>query len=199
LCNKKRGTNLKNLTAFTLALALAGLLSGCQRHTAGATTADIRYRIFEAPSSVVDEAIPPGMRMRIANSAYSAAHPSPAALASLFNGMSGDSGLLVDHSQTIASGPKTADTWAYSKADATLLGFGSGGGLLGVQTRNGTRQISIEYDVTHTINAREPIQSRIAYDGPVPGDGVLIALKPFERTDGTTLVHLIVFEFGNWK
>jgi len=92
-----------------------------------------------------------------------------------------------------------ADTWAYSRADGKLLGGGGGAGFLGVRSKNGLREIRIEYDVTHTINTVESIQAKVTYEGIVPPDGVLLVLRPFERTDGTAVVHLLAFEIGNWQ
>ena len=53
--------------------------------------------------------------------------------------------------------------------------------------------------MTHTINTAEPLQAKVTYEGAVPADGVLLALSPFERTDGTAVVHLIAFEIENWR
>ena len=108
---------MQKVTVFVGILAMTGIWAGCQRSGDSTASADIRYRVFEAPAVVVDNVIPTANRMPIADSPYSIAHTTPTALASLLKESLTDSGLLSDHSRTISWWPKTADTWAYSRAD----------------------------------------------------------------------------------
>ncbi len=190
---------IQRLTILALTVAVASTFAGCKRTGTHGASADIRHRIFEVPAELLDEVVPPEKRTSITNSTYSIAQGSQADLSTLMDGMLSDSGLLVDASRRISVWPKTADTWAYSKTDGELLGGGSGAGFVGVRSRGGHHEIRIEYDVNHTINTREPIQSKLTYEGALADDGVLIALRPFKRTDGVAVVHIVAFEAENWR
>lgn len=190
---------MRKLTALTVVLILASMLLGCQSKDGGSACADIRYRVFEAARDTVEKAVPNAERTPLDNSAYLVAQVSAGDLESLLKGISADTSLLVDQSRVISWWPKVADTWSYSKADRTLLGGGSGAGFLGVRSKGGSTEIRIEYNVMHNINTGESTQSKISYEGPAPEEGGIVFLKPFERKDGTKLVHVIVFETTNWK
>jgi len=190
---------MQRLVILTVVLALASVCAGCRRSARQTASADIRYRIFEAPADVVDAVIPQESRAQIDGSDYAIAFSSSTNLAVLLQAMVTDSGLLADHTRTISWWPNVADTWVYSRADGTLLGGGGGTGFLGVQTHAGVRKIRVEYDVTHSINTATGLHSKVTYDGTVPPLGVLIALSPFRRTDGTELAHVLAFEVGNWR
>jgi hypothetical protein len=193
------GEIMKRLATFALAVAIANTFAGCQHRIAHSASAVIRYRIFEAPAKLVDEVVPAENRTPLMGSAYTITHGSRADLSALLDGMFADSGLLADASRRISFWPKTADTWTYMRNDSKLLGAGGASGYLGVRSKGRRHEIRIEYDVTHTINAREPIHSKLAYEGAMPDNGVLIALCPFQRTDGAAVVHIIAFEAENWR
>ena len=72
-----------------------------------------------------------------------------------------------------------------------------GAGFLGVRQLKGALEIRIEYDISHTINTLEPIQSNIIYEGPFPIDQSLIFFAPFKRKDNTKRVHVLVFNAVN--
>ena len=190
---------MKRLATFALAVAIANTFAGCQHRIAHSASAVIRYRIFEAPAKLVDDVVPAENRTLLTGSSYTVARGSRADLSALLDGMLADSGLLADASRRISFWPKTADTCSYTRADSKLLGAGGVAGFLGVRAKGSRHEIRIEYDVTHTINTREPILSKLAYEGAIPDNGVLIALGPFQRTDGAAVVHVIAFEAENWR
>jgi len=189
---------MKKLTALTIGLILTSMLLGCQSNDGGSASADIRYRVFEAPADIVDKVVPNANRSQLDSSAYSVAQVSATDLELLLKSISARPGLLVDHSRRISWWPRIADSWSYSRADGTLLGGGGGAGFLGVRQKRGIREIRIEYDVTHSINTRETIQLKVLYEGAISGEAIVL-LKPFEREDGTRLVHVLAFEASNWK
>jgi hypothetical protein len=193
------GGIVQKLPMLIVVLVVAAGGAGCRRSGRQAAVADIRYRVFEAPAEVLDSVIPQHDRIPSDGSDYWFAFGSDTSLSVLLDAMLADSGLLADHTRTISHWPKTADTWAYSKADGRLLGGGGGAGFLGVQAVAGAGVIRIEYDVTHTINTAEPLQLKAIYEGSVPPSGVLIAFKPFNRTDGAALAHVVAFEVANWR
>jgi hypothetical protein len=192
---------MKKSSVFAAIIVLTGLLTGCGELGIGSQTAaaDIRYRVFEIPRNAIDEIIPTETRAPVAGSNYTIARTNPSTVKALANHMREDSGLMVDHSRRISFWPRTADTWAYSTAEGKLLGGSTGAGFLGVRNKYGKREIRIEYDLLHDINTGKPLRSQFIYEGAVPPDGVLIAMNPFGRTDGTELVHLIAFEIENWE
>ena len=190
---------MRTITTFALVLFLASVGAGCRHAAPPTAVASIRYRIFETPTDVVDAVIPRENRTQIEGSSYWIASVSPTNLAVLLDAMTTDAGLLADKQRTISWWPKVADTWAYSRADGTLLGGGVGVGFLGVHADEDVRKIRIEYDVTHTINTSDLVQSKVVYEGAVPPLGVLIALRPFERSDGTPLAHILAYEVTDWR
>jgi len=165
----------------------------------GSARAKIRYRVFEISRDIVDNAIPKIRRTNIEDSLYSVAEVSRTDITLLLNSISSKPGMLADHSRTISWWPMVADTWSYSRADGVLLGGGGGTGFLGVRNINGSHEIRIEYNVTHTINTLNSIRSEVIYEGPFPEEGSLAILTPFERKDGTELVHILLFDATNWE
>lgn len=75
-----------------------------------------------------------------------------------------------------------------------MTGSGGGTGYLGVRKKAAQHQIRIEYNVTHSIGTRNPIRSKIFYEGPVPPGRALFFFAPVERTDGSKVFHVIAFE-----
>lgn len=173
-------------------------LAGCFPRSGSTASADIRYRVFEVSPDAFDEVLPPETRTQVADSKYFSAPVAADEIAALVKGAAADTGVLVDQTRPISWWPKTADTWSYSKADGKLLGGGTGSGFLGVRTVAGSKELRIEYNVTHSIQTAEPISTTILYEGSVPEEGLLFAM-PFQRSDGTPLVHVIAFEVSNWQ
>ncbi len=170
----------------------------------------VRIRMFEAPQEVVDTIIPRDARKPLDESTYMAVEANPATVSSLLDGMVPEPGLLVDEVQHVI-GWLSADSWVCSRADTKLLGTSLGTGVLGVRTRDEIREIRIEYDISHRIDSSRrggknepkakgtlPIEEKIYYEGPVPPEKSIIFMKPFVRTDGTELVHLVVSELVKW-
>ena len=183
-------------------LLVALSLLGCQSHRkdgAGTARANIRYRVFEISRDIADKTIPKDKRRSIEDSLYSVADVSKADIELLLNSISSKPGMLAEHSRTISWWPRIADTWSYSRADGVLLGGGGGAGFLGVRSISGSHEIRIEYNVAHTINTLKSIQSNVTYEGPFPKEGSLAILTPFERKDGTELVHILLFDVTNWE
>lgn len=183
----------------------------CENPETERTEALVRIRMFEVPQEVVDTIIPQDARKPLDESTYMAVEANPATVSSLLDGMVPEPGLLVDEVQHVI-GWLSADCWGCSKADTELLGASLATGVLGVRTRDGVRDIRIEYDISHTIDSSPygeknepkatgtlPIQEKVHYEGPVPPEKIIMFIKPFVRSDGTELVHLLVFEVVKWE
>ncbi len=190
---------MKRLATFALAVAIANAFAGCQHRIAHSASAVIRYRIFEAPAKLVDDVVPAENRTPVMGSSYTVARGSRADLSALLDGMLADPGLLADACRWISLWPKTADGCTYTRADSKLPVAGGVAGYLGVRSKGNRHEVRIEYDVTHTIDTREPILSKLACEGAILDNDVLIALSPFQRTDGAAVVHVIAFEAENWR
>jgi len=188
---------MKAIIKFIGAAIAVIVLVGCQ-HYATHPSAALRYRIFEASVEDANKVIPVVERSKSDSSEYALARVHRDEITLLLTRMAVKPGLLIDH-RRVVGWPRTVDTWTYSHADGTLLVAGGGTGFLGARAKHGIHEVSIEYDVTHILDAEEPIQTKITYKGSIAdGDGLLF-LKPFVRKDGTNLVHAIAFEVTDWK
>jgi hypothetical protein len=189
---------MQRLAIIALVAAVTSTFAGCKLGGGQNTSAVIRYKIFEAPATLVDRIVPAVNRAPIEGSTYLLAQGTQADLTALQDGMVTGSGLLVDHSRRIYFWPKQADAWTYAWSDEKSVGWGTGAGFLGVRSKGRRHEIRIEYRVGHDINSREPIQSKLTYEGPL-SNSVLIALMPFQRTDGEAVVHVIAFQADGWR
>lgn len=189
---------MQRLAMIALVVAVTSTFAGCRLGGGQNASAVIRYKVFEAPANLVDRIVPAVNRTPMEGSTYLLAQGTQADLTALQNGMLTDSSLLVDHSRRIYFWPKEADTWSYSRADGKLVGGGTGAGFLGVRSKGGRHEIRIEYRVGHSINTREPIHSKLAYEGAL-SNSVMIALMPCPRTDGEAVVHIIAFQADGWR
>jgi hypothetical protein len=193
-------------TALISSLFLSLFLHGCQSHRtdaartdgAGTACANVRRRVFEISRDIADKAIPEIKRRNIENS-YSVSEVSKADITLLLNNISSKPGMLTDHSRTISGWPGIADSWSYTIVEGVLNGSSSGAGFVGVRNINGSNEIRIEYNVTHTINTLKPISSKVIYEGLFPKKGSLAILTPFKRKDGAELVHILLFDATNWE
>ena len=189
---------MQRLAMIALAVAVTSTFAGCKLGSAQNTSAVIRYKVFETPATLVDRIVPAVNRTPIEGSTYLLAQGTQGDLTALQDGMLTDSGLLVDRSRRIYFWPKEADGWTYCRVDEKVVGGGGGAGSLGVRSKHGRHEIRVEYLVIHTINTREPIQSKLTYEGAL-SNRVLIALMPFRRTDGEAVVHIIAFQADGWR
>ncbi len=204
------------MNMLKIAVVMALITSGClPGHGTGKHTweqAKVRLRIFEVPPDVVDSIIPKETRKPLNDSTYVTAEASAEIVSSLLDGMAANPGLLHDQKRPIRGWSSTRDQWICCKADKALQGTSHGEGSPGVRIRDGVREIRLEYNVTHTIDVTPtndetepatkgtlPIEEKIYYEGPVPPDKIIIFMKPFVRSDGTELVHLLVFEVVKWE
>lgn len=186
--------NKMKLPLLALIALVSILSSGCDSGSTHSPDTSIRYRIIEVPKGIINSLIPENRRVAVEGSTYQIVTSSSAEIEELISHQLPDSGLLTDHQRNVNWWPKVADTWSYSRADHQLLGSGGGAGFLGVQIKDDSPEIRIDYDVTHSINTSDAVTSKLFYEGKVPPNRVLIAIKPFQRTDGTELFHIIVFE-----
>jgi len=178
------------------------MFCGCQSHWklgAGSARADVRCRVFEISKEIAEKTIPKTNRREIDNSVHSVVSVSKAESASLLENVSDKPGILRDHSRTRSRWPREADAWCRSIANEVIHGSAGGAGFLGVRSLYGRLEIRIQYSIFHTVNTREPLQSRIVYEGLFPAEGSLAFFAPFERRDGTERVHVILFDVTNWE
>ena len=175
---------------------------GCNNMLTGAgnASANICYRVFELSPGIVDKAIPEENRTQLGNSQYAYASISSVQLSSLIDSISPHPGLLYYGCRSINGWPSIAFGWSYAKTDGVLFGTGGGGGFLGIRNHFKVRQIRIDCrNIQHLIYTRTKIGSKFLYEGPVPDDGILVMMYPFEREDDTKLFYLIAFEITDWR
>jgi len=193
---------MKNMRQLVLSVFLTAvaLLAGCKTLTTRQASANFRYRVFETTADAIDRAVRKELTETVPNSAYSVSKVDSEQLGVLLADIADRPGLLTQRSRKISYWPKIADTWAYSKAyseqDAYLTGAGTGAGFLGVRKKGRTYEVRVEYNVFHSIGTRNPIRSRIFYEGEHPGDRAIVFFAALERVDGSKIFHVIAFEIG---
>jgi hypothetical protein len=189
------------LTSISIIVSCAPYF-GCNKMLTGAgnASANICYRVFELSPDIVDKVIPEDNRTQLENSQYLYAAISPVQMSFLVDSISPHPGLLYYDCRSINWWPMIAFGWGYAKTDGVLFGTGGGGGFLGVRNHFKVRQIRIDCpNISHSIYTRTKIGSKFLYEGPVPDDGILVMICPFEREDGTELFYVIAFEITGWR
>src|ERR1039458_6691036 len=153
---QQRRETMQRLAMIALAVAVTSTFAGCKLGSAQNTSAVIRYKVFEAPATLVDRIVPAVNRTPIEGSTYLLAQGTQGDLTALQDGMLTDSGLLVDRSPRIYFWPKAADGWTYCRVDEKLVGRGRRAGFLGAPYKDGRLEIWVECLVRHSANNREP-------------------------------------------
>ncbi len=204
----------------TLLMSSGGLMA----YTAHDSAA-IRYRVFIADAKAVDQLIPAGQRLNGVRPGAKAcqthgpneqeyfqgnfkmkghvpeveaqrAEISSVALDALLASVPEKSGVLCDRTRQLTTDwwqPGMADTWIFNRHE--LQSMGSGGGLLGLRSRNGVREVRLEYYVNHTlIGTSRSIGAKLLYEGPVSASGALAFLVPFLHADDSAHYLVIVYE-----
>ena len=208
---------------LSVALVVVGLIP---RLIVGRQTgiAEVRYRVFEADSALVDRLIPvekrqngvsTSVRSDMAESQVTAvstngifaktdsqlAQVDPDTLARLLRGMDTKPGLLVDRTREVPLSPSSvAVGWSYAKAGRDFTAAGGGGGSLRVRRDGRNLQVRIECQINHRANnnpGSSPVLSKILYEGNAPPTGALAFLVPFQRKDGSARYLVIAFEIAD--
>jgi hypothetical protein len=162
-----------------------------------------RYRVFEVAADDADTVVAHQSRHQVAQSPYEVALISRDTLDKLTRLTREDSGSLVEHSIFVNQWPRVADSWSYSRANQKVLGSGGAAGFLGVRGTEQSRELRVEYNVTHGINRAGPvdpasrIEAPIFYEGAVRDDQALVFVAPLRRTDGQQVAHVIAFSFDH--
>jgi hypothetical protein len=193
---------MKRIAALLIVLCTAAGANGCasaEWTDAGQSPVgtQVRCQIFEVPAEVAEALVPVASRRPVEQSPYTAATVPVGQVKRLAEQMQADSGLLVDKTRPVSNWPRVADSWAYTKADGRLSGGGGGAGFMGVRERGGAREVRIEYQIDHALNATRPIHDPVFYQGPLPAGEAVVFLTPADRTDGQRLTHVVAFEVAD--
>ncbi len=210
-----RGTRriLVAIAAFLITLLLLLGLFPQTLFSTQAASADIHYRVFEAPAQLIDRLIPPTSRQSAelpdpdatpksdySGSPFTAStqtvQVSDPLLLSIFHELhDGTLTALADGARHIDYWPRVADSWSYSFADPKLSGGGSGILFLGVRNEHSQLQLRVEGTVFHSINTAVGLQSYIMWHGNAPPPGTeRLFLTPFTRKTGEAEYLIIAYE-----
>jgi hypothetical protein len=192
---------------------LMGFLAGCESHqdTSWVKTptgfADIRFRVFEASLEAVERLAARERCMKFGPSKYWAVEVSKGQIDALVAEIPDKPGVLADTSRTItwwsdignAWSSLSGDAWSYTMTQEPPQSTGGGAGMLWGRGQGKNRQLRLEYEIFHAVDTPEPIRgAKAIYEGPAPQEGILF-FKSFERGDGAEMMHVVLFEIGEWK
>src|ERR1035437_9782928 len=99
---------MQRLAMIALAVAVTSTFAGCKLGSGQNASAVIRYKVFEAPATLVDRIVPAVNRTPIEGSTYLLAQGTQGDLTALQAGMLTDSGLLVARSRRVYFWPGVA-------------------------------------------------------------------------------------------
>lgn len=163
----------------------------------GTAVADVRCRVFEVPTEVADQIVPP----TAINDAEApdAAVISTEELEALVSAACADTGMLNDHKRTVGWWPYVADTFVYTKSDAMFSGSGGGAGFLGVRQVGTAREFNVDYHIHHHwTRMRERIDTKLRYRGALP-TGPMVFIISFDQADGGRRSLVVAVEVTGWR
>lgn len=188
--------------ATVIPLACWALMVGCKfgsGNGAGSAEAEFHYHVLELSADTMDAFIRKSDSIAVEDSAYAIGTLEGATVSDLVDRVADEPGILAKDSRHINWWPRIADSYAFSIADGEFLGGSMGSLFFGVREVEAQREMRVEGTVTHSINTRTGLPSKIYYEGPVPKDNTLVLFAPFERKDGVALFHVLIFEVKNWQ
>lgn len=95
---------------------------------------------------------------------------------------SGMAELLLDRQNRVPWWPQVASSGSFSRPDGTGGGVS---GFLGVRVRRGQIDLRVEHTLTYMPAGGEPVNAKLYYEGPAPGEGRARAfLIPFAGRNG---------------